>query len=147
MALVRREQFPVRVERFLLWLQEADEDVIDDWPEGTEGLVSAQHGRVDITSGGHTHTAVFTIEVWDAPPEPDRTVSWEATGEAELDSVKGRLQFHTAGGPDKNGIDLGTANRRWRLRAHVVGQEKVAVLAEQGVPDGVKRFLLQFWPV
>ncbi|MER5260364.1 hypothetical protein ACIGXX_17895 [Streptomyces sp. NPDC055243] len=147
MPLVHREQFPVLVERFLLWLQEADEGVIDDWPDGADGLVSAQHGRVDIKSGGHTHTAVFTIEVWDSPPEPDRTTSWEATGEAELDSVTGQLQFHTAGGPDENEIDLGIANRRWRLRAHVVGQEEVTALAEQGVPEGVERFLLQFWPV
>lgn len=147
LALVQREQFPVRVERFLLWLQEADEEVVDDWPEGAVELVSAQHGRVDIKSGGHTHTARFTIEVWDAPPEPDDSVSWEATGEAELDSATGQLEFHTAGGPDKNGIDLGIANRRWRLRAHVVGQEEVAVLAEQGVPEGVEQFLLQFWPV
>ncbi|MEV5979701.1 hypothetical protein [Streptomyces sp. NPDC052114] len=147
MALVHRGQFPVLVERFLLWLQDADEDVIDDWPDEAEGLVSAQHGRVDIRSKGHTHKAAVTVEVWDAPPEPDRSVAWEATGEAELDSASGHLQFHTAGGPDKNEISLGAADRRWRLRAHVVGQEEVAALAEQGVPDGVERFLLQFWPV
>ncbi|MFJ2774319.1 hypothetical protein [Streptomyces sp. NPDC087300] len=147
MALVRRDSFPVYVERFLLWLQEAYEDVMDSWPEGAQGLVSAEHGRVDIRSGGHTHTAAFTIEVWDAPPAPDRTVAWEATGETELDSPTGQLQFHTVGGPDKNWIDLGTADRRWRLRAHVVGQDEVAALAEQGVPEGVERFLLQFWPL
>ncbi|MFK4071871.1 hypothetical protein [Streptomyces sp. NPDC029674] len=147
MALVHCEEFAVRVERFLLWLQDADEDIIDIWPEGGQGLVVAEHGRVDIRSGGHTHRAAFTVEVWDSPPEPDQSAPWEATGEAELDSASGRLQFHTAGGPDEHGIDLGVAGRRWRLRAHAAGQEEVASLAEQGVPDGVERFLLQFWPV
>ncbi len=147
MALVHREQFPVLIERFLLWLQDAEGDLIDAWPEGAQGLVSEQHGRVDIKSGGHTHTATFTVEVWDAPPQPDHTVSWEATGEAELESASGQLQFHTVGGPDENVIDLGIPHRRWRLRAHVVGQEEVTPLAEQGVPEGVERFLLQFWPV
>ncbi|WP_051856670.1 hypothetical protein [Streptomyces sp. NRRL B-1347] len=147
MALLHREQFPVQIERFLLWLQEAGEDAIDDWPEDADGLVSAQHGRVDIKSGGHTHTAAFTVEVWDSPPEPDPNASWEATGEAELESPTGQLQFHTAGGPDETVIALGVRDQRWRVRAHVVGQEQVAALAEQGVPHGVERFLLQFWPV
>ncbi|MEU6994956.1 hypothetical protein ABZ953_30390 [Streptomyces sp. NPDC046465] len=147
MALVHREEFPVLVERYLLWLQDAEEDIIDDWPEGERGLVVGEHGRVDIRSGGHTHTAAFTVEVRDSPPELDRSVPWEATGEAELDSASGHLRFHTAGGPDEFGIDLGVAGRRWRLRAHVVGQEAVTSLAQQGVPEGVERFLLQFWPV
>ncbi|MEV7196239.1 hypothetical protein AB0N81_31210 [Streptomyces sp. NPDC093510] len=147
MVLVRRERFPVLIERFLLWLQDADEDLNDNWPEDTEELLSAAPGRVDIRSGGHTHHAAFTVEVWDGPPEADRTVAWEAVGEAELESPSGSLQLHTAGGPDENVIDLGVAGRRWRLRAHVVGRREVAELARQGVPDGVERFLLQFWPV
>ncbi|MEV7196861.1 hypothetical protein AB0N81_34430 [Streptomyces sp. NPDC093510] len=147
MALVHRDEFTVLVERFLLWLQDADEDIIDDWPEGEGGLVVGEHGRVDIRTGGHTHWAAFTVEVWDSPPAPDQSAPWEATGEAELDSSSGQLQFHTAGGPDEHDINLGVTGRRWRLRAHVVGQEAVAPLAEQGVPKGVERFLLQFWPV
>ncbi|MGW0538029.1 hypothetical protein [Streptomyces sp. NPDC003032] len=147
MALVHREQFAVLVERYLLWLQDADEDIIDDWPEGERGLVVGEHGRVDIRTGGHTHEAAFTVEVWDSPPAPDHSAPWEGTGEAELDSASGHLKFHTAGGPDEHEVDLGVAGRRWRLRAHVVGQGKVTCLAQQGVPKGVERFLLQFWPV
>ncbi|MEU5896652.1 MULTISPECIES: hypothetical protein [unclassified Streptomyces] len=147
MALVHREQFAVLVERYLLWLQDADEEIIDAWSEGGRGLVVAEHGRVDIASGGHTHWAAFMVEVWDSPPEPDHRAPWEATGEAELDSPSGHLRFHTAGGPDKHEIDLGAAGRRWRLRAHAMGQKEVTHLAQQGVPDGVERFLLQFWPV
>lgn len=64
-----------------------------------------------------------------------------------VDIKFGQLQFHTVGGPDKNGIGLGTANRRWQLRAHVVEREEVAALAEQGVSEGVERFLLESWPV
>ncbi|MFF3643409.1 hypothetical protein [Streptomyces sp. NPDC002564] len=147
MALVRREEFGVLIERYLLWLQDAEEDIIDAWSKDEQGLITGEDGRVDIRSGGHTHTAAFAVEIWDSPPEADQSTPWEATGEAELDSPSGHLWFHTAGGPDEHAIELGAAGLRWRLRAHVVGQEEVTTLAQQGVPEGVERFLLQFWPV
>ncbi|MFH8491014.1 hypothetical protein [Streptomyces longisporoflavus] len=72
----------------MLWLQEAGEGVVDGLTAGAQGPVSPQKGRVDITSGSHTRAA-FTIEIWDAPPEPDCTLYWEATGEVEASRVAG----------------------------------------------------------
>ncbi|MFD4635433.1 hypothetical protein ACFVYR_37765 [Streptomyces sp. NPDC058284] len=148
MVLMSREQFPVFIEFYALWLQEARAEMVDEEPDGPEQqLVTSHHGRVDIRSAGHTHEAAFTVEVWDAPPEPDRTVVWEAVGEGELDSATGQLQIYSYGGPSKHEISLGMAGQRWRLRVHVVGQEAVAELAEEDAPEGVECFLLQFWPV
>ncbi|MFF5104555.1 hypothetical protein [Streptomyces sp. NPDC000134] len=46
---------------------------------------------MDITSGGHTHTATVDVEVWDGPPPARDTAGWDEQAEAALVTSSGQL--------------------------------------------------------
>ncbi|WP_245769073.1 hypothetical protein [Streptomyces indicus] len=149
---VAQQQGDVEVDFFGFSLQDADDTAVPlPYPEGRSGrgFVSQREGRIDVESAGHTHTALLDVEVWDgpAPPAEDRA-AWEERAEAELSCTSGEVAvWATAAGPMPDRIRLADGPGRWAVRLYCAGRAAVRPLAEQGVPEGVERYLAQFWPL
>ncbi|MGW7520439.1 hypothetical protein ACWGJ2_33150 [Streptomyces sp. NPDC054796] len=149
--LVSEQTMEVRIEFHHFCLQEAEEDLVPvPYPDGppSEEFLTSYQGRVDVTSGGHTHTAPVTAQIWDGPPDDDAPPGgvWEAQGTTEIYSETGELVFHTVGGPALEPLELGTVEQNWGLRIFSAGRAEAARATRDGVAHEVERYLLQFWP-
>ncbi|MDC0766739.1 hypothetical protein [Streptomyces sp. HD] len=143
----RRQDLDVYVEFYALWAEDADEDEPGESPEPAEDeLLASRDRRLCFRSGGHTHQAAFTAEVWDQEPAKAEQESWEASADAEWFCRSGEVALWSYGGTSESVVELGAPDTLWRVRAYVTGQERVRQLAQQEVPAGVERFLVQFWP-
>ncbi|MET8957436.1 hypothetical protein ACWEO4_43535 [Streptomyces sp. NPDC004393] len=92
--LLRRQQLDVFVGYHAFGLQESDDAVLDLlFPDGFDfgAFLSTHPGRLDITSAGHTHTAVLTAEVGDGPAPTQEAAAWEEQAEADFESVSGQV--------------------------------------------------------
>jgi len=145
MPMLRRQELEVYVEFYALWAEDAYEEEPGESPKAAEELLTSGDGRLCFRSGGHTHHAVFTAEVWDqVPPKEGR--AWESSAEVEWFCRSGEMALWSYGGPSDPVVELGAADTLWRVRAYVAGQERVRELAQQEVPTRVEQFLVQFWP-
>ncbi|NGO78462.1 hypothetical protein G6045_22790 [Streptomyces sp. YC504] len=146
-----RQRVEVEVDFFGFCLQDADDTAVPvPYPEArsSAGFVAVLEGRIDVESAGHTHTAYLDVEVWDAPAPPaEEREAWEERAEAELGCTSGELAVWAAAGPMSDHIHLADHARRWGVRLYCTGREAVRPLAEQGVPEGIERYLAQFWPL
>ncbi|MFI8942737.1 hypothetical protein [Streptomyces syringium] len=149
-TLLRKQTLHVHVDFYGFGLQDTDDSLVPDpYPDGREDAASfltAHEGRIDIESAGHTHTAALTAETWDAEPPEDRSIAWDVRQDAEILSPSGELEIRTVAGAHDEYLELGTPGALWKLRVYCAGREEVARLAQQGVPEGVERYLAQFWP-
>ncbi|MFF3950792.1 hypothetical protein ACFYYN_39240 [Streptomyces sp. NPDC001902] len=151
-VLLRHQQVEVDVDFYGFCLQEAaDQFVPEMYPDGRESIgepfLTARPGRLDIESGGHTHTAHLRAEVFDAEPPADTREPWEASGQAPLFSQSGELRiWGVAGGPMEESLELGATDTQWQVRVYCSGRAEVGRLAQLEVPKGVERYLVQFWP-
>ncbi|GAA2932861.1 hypothetical protein [Streptomyces enissocaesilis] len=150
-GLVQQQELSVEVDFFGFGFQEVDDRFVPvGYPEGRvpEAFLTEHPGRIDVESGGHTHTASLTVEVWDAePPFAEGREVWEEQGEARIHSASGELALWAVAGPMPEYVKLPNAGRQWRVRVYCAGREEVRRLAEESVPEGVERYLAQFWPV
>ncbi|WP_189135308.1 hypothetical protein [Wenjunlia tyrosinilytica] len=142
------------VDYYALCLEEADDELVPvPWPDDWEGVggggpfLTARECRLDIVSGGHTHTARVEAEIWDAQPDPDVSTLWEAQAEAEIFCPSGELTLSGLTRPMQKVLHLGTPGRRWGVRVHCAGRENVHWEAQLDVPRGVEQYLVQFWPL
>ncbi|GAB7028601.1 hypothetical protein JCM4914_00620 [Streptomyces platensis subsp. malvinus] len=142
-----RQELEVEVEFYSFALQEADDSLVPNpFPEDSESddFISLHERRIDIKSGGHTHTATLTAEVWTTAPEVVEG-EWEAEGGGEIECPTGELAVREMMGNSGNYIELKQAGL-WKFRAYCTGREAVYRLAQVDVPSGVERYLVQFWP-
>ncbi|GAA1343696.1 hypothetical protein OG298_00580 [Streptomyces sp. NBC_01005] len=150
--LVAREEVRVSVEFHAFALQEEDDmEVSAPFPEErVEGpgadLLTAYDKRLDFDSAGHTHEAALTAEVWSSEPSVAGDAGWEVQGEAEIFSTTGNLSVETMSGVGEGRVELGRPETLWKVRAFCSGRAEAARLASVGVPVGVERYLVQFWP-
>ncbi|MFJ6940547.1 hypothetical protein [Streptomyces sp. NPDC101132] len=151
--LVASQVLDVHVEFHAFALQEADDmEVPAPFPEELEtspepAFLTAHDKRLDFASAGHTHHAALTAEVWSGEPPMHAGESWEAQGEAEILSTTGELSVETMSGvAAETVVELGRPETLWRVRAYGSGRAEVARLAAVDVPEGVERYLVQFWP-
>ena len=149
--LVSRQDLDVDVDFYGWCLQDVDDSMVPvSFPEGFEGgaFLTAHEGRLDFTSAGHTHTAALAAEVWDgAPAAEGRGDGWDEVAEGRISCSSGQLAvWAVAGGPMQTYVQLPDHSAGWRVRAHCRGREAVRQLAPEGVPEGVERYLVQFWP-
>ncbi|MFG2313225.1 hypothetical protein ACGFS9_31895 [Streptomyces sp. NPDC048566] len=149
--IVRRQQTKAFVGYFSFGLQDSDDASLpvpfpDDF--ATDTFLGVHPGRLDVTSGGHTHTALLDVEVWDAVPPPQKAADWDEVAEADFESISGTMavwSMHT--GRMDGDIKLGEAGGCWRVRACCSGRAEAAALSEaEGAATGAERYLLQFWP-
>ncbi|MGW0549175.1 hypothetical protein [Streptomyces altiplanensis] len=149
--LVRRQRGDAYVGYFAFGLQDYDDAALpvpfpDDFQRGV--FLGAHPGRLDITSGGHTHTATVNVEVWDAAPPPQDSADWDEVAEADFESMSGQLavwSMHTGRADDV--ITLAESGGSWRVRVSCSGRAEAAALSEgEGTEVGVERYLMQFWP-
>jgi hypothetical protein len=149
-ALVRQQDLDVEVDFHGFCLQEADDGFVPvGYPEGRVGgeLLTAHRGRLDIESAGHTHTAFLTVEIWDGEPPADDRLAWEAQGEAELHSSTGELAvWGVAAGRGVEDVFLDGKEADWAVRVYCAGRAEAERLSHGSVPEGVERYLAQFWP-
>ncbi|MFF8947111.1 hypothetical protein ACF1A5_33600 [Streptomyces sp. NPDC014864] len=149
--LIREQELDVEVDFYGFALQEVDDTLVPlAYPEGREAggaFLTAREGRLDIESAGHTHTATMSAEVWDAEPPPaDDRGEWEARGEAVLHCSSGELAvWGVTAGPREAYLRLPDKNRTWQVRVYCEGRQEVARLAQEGVPEGIEHYLVQFW--
>ncbi|MEE4422145.1 hypothetical protein [Streptomyces bugieae] len=147
--LLSRQEREVEIQ-FASWaLQEADDNLVPvPYPEDltSGGFLSFRERRIDVESGGHTHTALLTAEVWDARPTEEAEDGWEAEGEGEIESPTGELSVREMMGYSATYIELGRPRTLWKARIRCSGREAVYRLAQIDVPSGVERYLAQFWP-
>ncbi|MGW3212853.1 hypothetical protein ACWDBC_11435 [Streptomyces parvus] len=150
--LVAREEVRVSVEFHAFALQEEDDmEVSAPFPEERAeapgaGFLTVYDKRLDFESAGHTHEAALTAEVWGSEPSVPGGVRWEAQDEAEIFSTTGNLSIETMSGVGEGRVELGRPNSLWKVRAVCSGRAEAAQLAAVGVPVGVERYLVQFWP-
>ncbi|MFI6642539.1 hypothetical protein [Streptomyces sp. NPDC050504] len=148
--VVRRQRLSAYVGFFSFGLQEShDADLPVPFPDAfhQDVFLGTHPGRLDITSGGHTHTATLDVEVWDAAP-PEDPAGWDEQAEADFESTSGRVavwSMHT--GRTDEDVVLADTGGSWRVRVSCVGRAAAAALSEgEGTGVGVERYLLQFWP-
>ncbi|MFG2291680.1 hypothetical protein ACGFOU_37090 [Streptomyces sp. NPDC048595] len=147
--LLHQQEMEVEVEFYSFALQEADDTLVPSpFPEGFESgsFLSSLERRIDIESGGHTHTAYLTAEVWDSEPSKHVSGDWEAEGEGEIESPTGELAICEMTGNSGTYIQLGRMHTLWKARIRSSGRDAVYRLAQVDVPIGVERYLVQFWP-
>ncbi|MEV8065120.1 hypothetical protein AB0P32_03055 [Streptomyces sp. NPDC085995] len=149
--LVRRQGVKAYVGFHAFALQESDDAVLpvpfpDDFRH--DAFLSTHPGRLDITSGGHTHTATVDVEVWDGTPPPQDRADWDEQAEADFESTSGQLavwSMHTGRMADV--ITLAESGGAWRVRVSCAGRADAAALSEgEGTGAGAERYLVQFWP-
>lgn len=149
--LVRRQRVSALVGFHAFGLQESDDaDLPAPFPDDfhRRSFLGAHPGRLDITSGGHTHTAAVDVEVWDAAPPPHDPGGWDEQAEAGFESSSGQVAVWSmhAGRTDEV-ITLADGGGSWRVRVGCVGRAAAAALSEgEGTGAGVERYLVQFWP-
>ncbi|MFJ7905329.1 hypothetical protein ACIQ6V_33490 [Streptomyces sp. NPDC096198] len=92
--LVRRQRVSAYVGYCAFGLQESDDaDLPVPFPDDfhRDVFLGTHPGRLDITSGGHTHTATVDAEVWDAAPPLQDPADWDEQAEAAIESTSGQL--------------------------------------------------------
>ncbi|WP_432066869.1 hypothetical protein [Streptomyces sp. C10-9-1] len=149
--LVRRQRVSAYVGYHVFGLQDSDDGELPvPFPDDVDAsaFLGVHPGRLDITSGGHTHTATVDVEVWDGAPPAQDAVAWDEQGEATVESPSGELAVWSLHSGRMDGvITLGTAGGSWRVRVGCVGRAAAAALSVgTGTGTGVERYLLQFWP-
>ncbi|MFK0293929.1 hypothetical protein ACIQU6_26155 [Streptomyces sp. NPDC090442] len=148
--LLSRQELEVEVEFYSFALQEADDSLVPiRFPEelASEEFATFRTRRIDLTSGGHSHTALLSVEVWDGQPPPaDDEAGCDAEAEGEIESVTGELAAYEMMGISETSIVLGRRDTLWRVRIQCSGRSEVYRLAQVDVPYGVERYLFRFWP-
>jgi hypothetical protein len=150
--LIRQQDLDVEVDFYGFALQDVDDTQVPlEYPEGREAggaFLAAREGRLDIESAGHTHTATLTAEVWDAePPAADERGDWEERGDAVLHCPSGELAvWGVTAGPRDTYLHLYDRDGTWQVRVYSEGRQEVRRLAQEGVPEGIEHYLVQFWP-
>lgn len=149
--VVRRQRVSAYVGYYAFGLQESDDAELpvpfpDDFRR--DAFLGVHPGRLDMTSGGHTHTATVDVEVWDAAPPPQDPADWDEQAEADFESTSGQLavwSMHT--GRMDEVVTLADSGGSWRVRVSCTGRGEAAALSEgEGTGVGVERYLIQFWP-
>jgi hypothetical protein len=149
--LVRQQEVDAYVGFHAFGLQESDDAELlvpfpDDFDFGV--FLSTHPGRLDITSGGHTHTATVTVEIWDGPAPKQDPADWDEQAEADFESISGEVavwSMHTGRSDDL--VTLADSGGSWRVRVSCAGRTAAAALSEgEGTGHGVERYLVQFWP-
>ncbi|GAA2565597.1 hypothetical protein GCM10010398_63560 [Streptomyces fimbriatus] len=131
-------------------LQESDDGELPvPFPEEYERgvFLNGFPGRLDFYSGGHTHTAAVTVEVWDGQPPAQDGSAWDEQAETDFESISGEVAVWSMSlGRTEEVFALGSPGS-WRVRAYCAGRAEAAALSEgEGVGEGVERYLVQFWP-
>ncbi|MEU9546922.1 MULTISPECIES: hypothetical protein [Streptomyces] len=149
--LVRKQHIDADVGYNAFGLQESDDADLpvpfpDDFDYDT--FLSTHRGRLDITSGGHTHTAAVTVEVWDGPPPEQDPASWDEQAEADFESTSGQVAVWSMGlGRADDVITLADSGGTWQVQVSCAGRAEAAALSGgEGTGTGVERYLVQFWP-
>ncbi|MDT0469410.1 hypothetical protein [Streptomyces gibsoniae] len=149
--LLRQQQLDVFVGYHAFGLQESDDAVLDLlFPDEFDfgAFLSTRPGRLDITSAGHTHTAVLTAEMWDGPAPTQEAAAWAEQAEADFESVSGQVAVWSMSlGRSEDLITLSDTGGSWHVRLCSSGRAAVEALGESEESiKGVERYLAQFWP-
>ncbi|MDX3131228.1 hypothetical protein PV367_15895 [Streptomyces europaeiscabiei] len=91
--LVRQQQVDAYVGFHAFGLQASDDaELLAPFPDDFDfGVCLSTHpGRLDITSGGHTHTPTVTVEVWDDAPPAQDPAEWDEQAEADFETLGGQ---------------------------------------------------------
>ncbi|MFD7306336.1 hypothetical protein ACFV83_36425, partial [Streptomyces pharetrae] len=149
--MVRRQRVSAYVAFHAFALQESDDADLpvpfpDEFPR--HSFIGTHPGRLDIRSGGHTHTAILDVEVWDGVPPPQDPADWDEQAEADFESTSGQVAVWSGSiGRMDDDIPLADSGGLWRVRVHCVGRAETAALSEgEGTGVGVERYLIQFRP-
>ncbi|MEX2974825.1 hypothetical protein [Streptomyces sp. C184] len=149
--LLWRQDLPFLIEFSHFTLQESDEDAVPvpypDAPDFDAHFLTEHVRRIDVVSAGHTHWTTLECEVWDARPPADDCIDWDEQVDAHIDSPSGEIVVWTGGGAVAEDIHLGRRGTNWGVRINCVGRKDAQWQASQGVPSGVERYSLQFWPM
>lgn len=149
--LVRQQHLDADVGYHGFGFQESDDGDLpvpfpDDFTQGV--FLNAFPGLLDICSGGHTHTAAVTVEVWDGEPPGQDPSRWDEQAEAGFESTSGEVAVWSMGlGRADDVVTLADSGGSWRVRVSCAGRGEAAALSElEGTGEGVEKHLVQFWP-
>ena len=150
-VLIRQQHINAYVGYHGFGFQESDDADLpvpfpDDFVQGE--FLNAFPGRLDIYSGGHTHTAAVEVEVWDGQPPTQGAADWDEQAEADFESASGEVAVWSMSlGRADDVITLADSGGSWRVRVSCAGRAEAAALSEgEGIGAGVERYLVQFWP-
>ncbi|MBB5777625.1 hypothetical protein [Nonomuraea jabiensis] len=91
------------------------------------------------------HVADVALELWDGhPPADDK--GWIKSVTTQMYCSSGRmLLVQTLGRPSRKSLNLRAADRTWSVRCSL-GPGKGERYIEDGPPQGLESYRLQFWP-
>jgi hypothetical protein len=110
----------------------------------SNGLCGAAfHGTLFLTTGLHTGSVGFTVELHEGPPPVDE--EWEEVVEASFTPTSGRVALVQWGGEAAWDLDLAQTSHRVRYCATGMDAAHAADTRLEDEPM-LDRYLLQFWP-
>ncbi|MFE9776338.1 hypothetical protein ACFYOV_32700 [Streptomyces sp. NPDC005931] len=133
----------VHAEYHLFQITDPQGPVADDLDASRTGLVSADGGVMEVTTGIHTGDVQVTVEPHPRRPDPAR--GWEEIAEISCHSLSGELLVtpfmdDPADLPSLASQDSGS----YRLRVHARGRDRA--VDHTTVDEVVESYLIQSWP-
>ncbi len=133
----------VHAEYHLFQITDPQGSAADDLDASGTGLVSADGGAIEVTTGIHTGDVHVTVEPHSQRPDPDP--GWEVIAEISCNSPSGELLV-TSFMDDP--ADLPSLASRgpgsYRLRVHARGRD--SAVDQTTVDEVVESYLIQSWP-
>lgn len=132
--LIRQYEIDAAVAYHGFCFQESDDGDVpvpfpDDYRFGM--FLNAFPGRLDVFSGGHTHTAAVTAQVWDGLPPQEDPADWDEMAEADYESRSGDVAVWSMGeGRQDDLITLADGSGPWRVGVCCTGRAEAERLCQ-----------------
>ncbi|MEU4490194.1 hypothetical protein AB0H94_35885 [Streptomyces purpurascens] len=131
------------VEYHLFQLTDPQGPVADDLDASRTGLVSADGGAIEVTTGIHTGDVHVTVESYAERPDP--APGWEEIAEISCRSSSGELLVTPFTDDPADLPSLASQGPgSYRLRVHACGRDRAVDQAT--VDEVVETYLIQSWP-
>lgn len=133
----------VHAEYHLFQITDPQGSVADDLDPSHTGLVSADGGAIEVTTGIHTGDVQVTVEAHAQLPDPAH--GWEEIAEISCRSLSGELLVTSFMDDPAELPSLASQGPgSYRLRVHARGRDRAVDHAT--VDEIVESYLIQSWP-
>ncbi|GAA2768533.1 hypothetical protein GCM10010103_75750 [Streptomyces paradoxus] len=133
----------VHAEYHLFQITDPQGPVADDLDASHTGLVAADGGAIEVTTGIHTGDVHVTVEPHSKRPMPAR--GWEEIAEISCDSPSGELLVTSSMDDPADLPSLASQGPgSYRLRVHALGRDRA--VDQTTLDEAVESYLIQSWP-
>ncbi|GAB2895801.1 hypothetical protein GCM10027074_74220 [Streptomyces deserti] len=133
----------VHAEYHLFQISDPQGPVADDLDASRTGLVSADGGAIEVTTGIHTGDVQVTVEPYSHRPDPAQ--GWEEIAEISCHSPSGEVLVTSFMDDPADLPSLASQGPgSYRLRVHARGRDRA--VDHTTVDEVVESYLIQSWP-